>query len=990
MNRKKNGKTFLPSNKSTKITCIFLCIGITFCLLFLINILYLHKQPASSVMLISSSKIHDNNNNNKKKNNIMSSLSKTEPGNSENNQIQTINNKKIVKKKFNIENSKKIQIHHHKNNVKHPSSKKRSHKKFSRDNAIAKELYKLETHLHMLKKEQRQSIDSSKGSRPLSSLNIKNINQVSAKQLLLKNVNSIPFDEVSNAAKSTAKNAKTAEERVLHLCTDNVKKTLKMMENDPNNENSIKNIRQPNTLRVMQYNVYDGIKNEHRKKWIGEYIKNNVIDVLTLNELNDWDKRYMNEMSKLWGFKYDQLLITGEYNLGIMSQYPITILSYHTGGTFHHGFLHVRINHPKTPFRVVVTHLSPWESKKRLLEVQALLMVVEGARMPTHTIYVKIYDGPRVPVTLPDMEKTHVKSILNVLQQTWNEEERQKEKNDDEGWGLYNGNKHMDQAKTLLDYNICDGDELHYQPINAHVTHGEVPINRQCSSDSINPYQGEEPLLIMGDLNSLSKLDAASYDQSKLLKHILSIPAKDTKKRLVNKFLKESTTFRDKYRIDYGPIEMLLNFGYIDFLGKANVESGMFHHTVPTMLKVDYMHAQRMRLDYIIGNREFEQKYGQCVNVHTMQSACSEILSDHLPILLTFKTDMDGTSTANALNNKKEKIIQQVKCEKHRIKEDKMKSCSWDTLCKWKQDWDDMKQLLKVERVNLCNANKDKWEMEEHGIFHSKLPNNINEWWYTPIKNEMVGKSCDDTCQNIFSHTGDDMSNRVPVEPNLYDEAGKLYKESFCIGSKLQSIDTCERLKVAFDCIYGCAEVEGPDQPSFVDVENDQYFGHCLHNPSDKYGTCSGHHHSTARLCPCSFAKFTIQKGTQGQSCKQVCNTVDSVCLEPLLRKIDDCSVLQKHFDCKKCEKMTGKDLPAFVSNIISEYKGTCFINAGNDKKKGKEAKLDCDGKHSDTTRLCACAKASSNGRSEVEVVKGVHKKEIIDHLGKKDTSCNV
>ena len=83
----------------------------------------------------------------------MPSLSKTEPGNSENNQIQTINNKKIVKKKFNIENSnKKIQIHHHKNNVKHPSSKKRSHKKFSRDNAIAKELYKLETHLHMLKR----------------------------------------------------------------------------------------------------------------------------------------------------------------------------------------------------------------------------------------------------------------------------------------------------------------------------------------------------------------------------------------------------------------------------------------------------------------------------------------------------------------------------------------------------------------------------------------------------------------------------------------------------------------------------------------------------------------------------------------------------------------------------------------------------------------------------------------------------------------------
>ena len=50
-------------------------------------------------MLTSSKKIHDNNNNNKK-NNIMPSLSKTEPGNSENNQIQTINSKKIAKKKL--------------------------------------------------------------------------------------------------------------------------------------------------------------------------------------------------------------------------------------------------------------------------------------------------------------------------------------------------------------------------------------------------------------------------------------------------------------------------------------------------------------------------------------------------------------------------------------------------------------------------------------------------------------------------------------------------------------------------------------------------------------------------------------------------------------------------------------------------------------------------------------------------------------------------
>ena len=165
------------------------------------------------------------------------------------------------------------------------------------------------------------------------------------------------------------------------------------------------NVRLPDTLRVMQYNVYDGIKNERRKNWIGEYVQNSKVDVLTLNELNDWDEKIMKETAIQWGFKYSRIMVTGEYNIGIMSRYSITTLSYQKGGTFHHGFLHVRINHPNTPFRVIVTHLSPWESKKRILEVEALLMVAEGARMPTHTIFVKIHDGPRVPVTLPDMER---------------------------------------------------------------------------------------------------------------------------------------------------------------------------------------------------------------------------------------------------------------------------------------------------------------------------------------------------------------------------------------------------------------------------------------------------------------------------------------------------------------------------------------------------------------------------------------------------------
>ena len=541
----------------------------------------------------------------------------------------------------------KANFHNNKNNVKHVPKKVNS-PKFSRHKAIAKELHKLEEHLHMVSKSYGSKSSPHKNRAVVAR---KKKEQV-PREALLRNIETISFEEVSSSAKAATKNAMTPEERVLRLCTEKVSNTLIK----GGNEVEIKkhNVRLPDTLRVMQYNVYDGIKNERRKNWIGEYVQNSKVDVLTLNELNDWNEKIMKETAIKWGFKYSQIMVTGEYNIGIMSQYSITTLSYQKGGTFHHGFLHVRINHPNTPFRVIVTHLSPWESKKRILEVEALLMVAEGARMPTHTIFVKIHDGPRVPITLPDMEKTHIKSIMDVLYQTWNEE---REKiGEEEKWALYNGNQQMLPQKTLLEYNICDGDELYYQNINAHITHGDVPSDRKCSSDALHPYSGDEPLLVMGDLNSLSKLDSKSYDESKLLKHIRGMRVKDTKDRLTKKFLKPSLNFREKYTIDYGAIEMFLNFGYVDFLGEANLKSKSFHHTVPTMLQVDYMHAQRMRLDYIIGNREFSKKYGSCVNAHTMQSACSEILSDHLPILLTFKTNIGGNGGRSA-NNKKETLL---------------------------------------------------------------------------------------------------------------------------------------------------------------------------------------------------------------------------------------------------------------------------------------------------------------------------------------------
>ena len=50
------------------------------------------------------------------------------------------------------------------------------------------------------------------------------------------------------------------------------------------------------------------------------------------------------------------------------------------------------------------------------------------------------------------------------------------------------------------------------------------------------------------------------------------------------------------------------------------------------------------------------------------------------------------------------------------------------------------------------------------------------------------------TCESIFDKPHS--SDSVGEMPNLYDEPGK-YEKSYCDGSKLKAVDTCDRLKVA-------------------------------------------------------------------------------------------------------------------------------------------------------------------------------------------------
>ena len=87
----------------------------------------------------------------------------------------------------------------------------------------------------------------------------------------------------------------------------------------------------------------------------------------------------------------------------------------------------------------------------------------------------------------------------------------------------------------------------------------------------ISNYTGDEPLLIMGDLNSLSPMDDKAYESTGLLEHLLAIKEKNAEERIVKKFLKKQRGLRPGYSIDFAPIEAFLKDGYTDYLGNSDL-----------------------------------------------------------------------------------------------------------------------------------------------------------------------------------------------------------------------------------------------------------------------------------------------------------------------------------------------------------------------------------------------------------------------------------
>lgn len=125
------------------------------------------------------------------------------------------------------------------------------------------------------------------------------------------------------------------------------------------------------------------------------------------------------------------------------------------------------------------------------------------------------------------------------------------------------------------------------------------------------------PFLLLGDLNTLSPLDAPEHARAGLRARLEAQPS------LSAKFLNPSG------RLAYGPMGALLGGGLAD-LGYLSAPGA---HSVPTTSNTDAMHAAAMRLDYALVNAPLQRLCG-CARAAFVRTEETARLSDHFPLLV--------------------------------------------------------------------------------------------------------------------------------------------------------------------------------------------------------------------------------------------------------------------------------------------------------------------------------------------------------------------
>lgn len=125
-----------------------------------------------------------------------------------------------------------------------------------------------------------------------------------------------------------------------------------------------------------------------------------------------------------------------------------------------------------------------------------------------------------------------------------------------------------------------------------------------------------EKLLMMGDFNSFSPVDADTYN------------AQQTRLQLA---IKGKSKNVNNNNFDYSVIQQVIDAGYIDTYWQKQQKFG---HSCPTKLHSTAGNTDKLRIDYIWTSPDLKNKIKDCEIIY---DGTTHILSDHYPVLLTLE-----------------------------------------------------------------------------------------------------------------------------------------------------------------------------------------------------------------------------------------------------------------------------------------------------------------------------------------------------------------
>jgi len=126
-------------------------------------------------------------------------------------------------------------------------------------------------------------------------------------------------------------------------------------------------------LKIISYNVWYGFTKvpERKETWL-RWMRAQRPDIVSLQELNEYNPQKLAEDAKSYGHAYSTLLKEEGFPTGITSRYPIEDIQKTTEG-FHHGLLRVKIG--QIYFYVIHLHPSNWKTRKD--EIRQILLNID-------------------------------------------------------------------------------------------------------------------------------------------------------------------------------------------------------------------------------------------------------------------------------------------------------------------------------------------------------------------------------------------------------------------------------------------------------------------------------------------------------------------------------------------------------------------------------------------------------------------------------------